>query len=353
MIEDIYIDEAGNTGQDLLNADQGAFVLASNNFPMQDLQRLAALFPEGDELHFAKLKGSEKGRSALVEFLNHDLITEKNIQCIAAHKEFIAVTHIVDRLIEPVLYDRNIDIYQHGENIWMSNYIYYAGQSSWRHFSFDKFLTSFMSMVRRKTGESIENFYHHADQLLADVPTEDKWLLSLIVESKNQIDHILLQIDKFALDVTLSSFYVLCDRWYKKTGKKLRIYQDDSKQITHYRDHIDFTTNLNIETQSVGFDDRTMVYPTQIHELKMVSSATILGVQISDLIASSMAFMYNNKNTKHITFVEAIKNSRLLDLSNNFAIWPSTAEAFLSKNFSGKGQNPLDFLATQFLAGKK
>lgn len=353
MIEDIYIDEAGNTGQDLLNSDQGAFVLASNNYSIDQQNVLAGIFSSNNELHFAALKGSQKGRDAIIQFINHPLICEEHIQCISAHKEFVAHTHIVDRLIEPVLYDRGYDIYRQGENIWMSNYIYYAGKSNtWQKDLLEKLLTEFMLMARSKTNESIVSFYKTASNLYNVVPARDRYLVTLILDSRELIVDILQHIDKFSLDVTLSSFYVICDRWHKKTFKRLRIFQDDSKQIAHFREHIDFTINMQIEKQQVGFDGREMTYPTQINELKMVSSKEMLGVQLSDLIASSIAFMYNNKNTKHSSFVEQIQNSRLLDLSNYFAIWPTTAEKLAEMKFTGTGENPLDFLAGKYLKKK-
>jgi len=50
---DIYIDEAGNTGADLLNAEQRAFVLASSCFSEAERAELTSLFPVKDELHFS------------------------------------------------------------------------------------------------------------------------------------------------------------------------------------------------------------------------------------------------------------------------------------------------------------
>jgi hypothetical protein len=353
-IEDIYIDEAGNTGQDLLNEDQKAFVLASNNFSNEQLLELSKALPKSDELHFVALKGSRNGRESLLKFLNHPLISEENIQCFAAHKEFVASIHIVDRLIEPVMYDVGIDIYRYAENINMSNVIFYFGKSGiWNSELFDTMLTSFMQMMRKKTSETIETFYSDAENLLRTIPSSDKTLMKLVMESRNQITSILESIDKFSLDVTLSGFYVICDLWHKRTGKRLRVFQDDSKQISHFREYIDFTVKIPMDKQEIGFDSRKMTFPSQIEELQMVSSENILGVQISDLIASSIAFMYSNKNPKHNELVNSIKASRLLNLTNNHTLWPSTIEQFEKIQRDGKGQNPLDFLATQLLKSRR
>jgi len=145
---------------------------------------------------------------------------------------------------------------------------------------------------------------------------------------------------------------MLCELWHRRAGTKLRIFQDDSKQISHYREYIDFTTQMKIEQQKVGFDDRSTTYPTQIEELNMVSSKNVAGVQVSDLIASTIAFMYNNKNSKHLDFFTKIQESKLINLENHYTIWPSNAEELLSRKMEGNGQNPLDFLVAQFLKVK-
>ena len=55
-METIYFDEAGNTGQDLLNKEQNAFVLASVHFNEKELRVFQEIFKSHNEIHFKKLK---------------------------------------------------------------------------------------------------------------------------------------------------------------------------------------------------------------------------------------------------------------------------------------------------------
>ena len=108
--------------------------------------------------------------------------------------------------------------------------------------------------------------------------------------------------------------------------------------------------DLNIETQEIGYGSRKMIFPTQINNLELVDSASYKSIQYADLIASTIAFMYNNKNPKQEPFVKEIQNSKLLKLSNYHTIWPSsdlTPGDLDMKDASG--QNMLDFLATQHI----
>src|SRR5690606_32332489 len=115
----------------LLNEDQKVFVLASNNFLPSETAILSSLFPDKSEIHFKKLKNSEEGRKAILEFINHPLITENNIHCSTVHKEYATVAQIVDQLIEPVLYKAGFDIYQYGQNIALTNFIIHFGNFFW------------------------------------------------------------------------------------------------------------------------------------------------------------------------------------------------------------------------------
>lgn len=347
---DIYIDEAGYTGQDLLNKEQVVFILSSNNFSVTELSELSAMFENNTELHFKKLKESEGGRQSIIKFLNHSLITEKNIVVSTIHKEFATVAQIVDQIIEPVYYDNDIDIYQYGQNVSITNFIIHFGTFFWDKGLYNAVLYSFIEMMRVKSKESISNFYSAAKKLYNSNKTKERKLLAPILASEAQIDFILENVNKFTIDVTLSAFYILCDLWYKKTGKKLNIYHDDSKQIEHQKQFIEFTKSLNIPQQEIGYGSRKMTFPTQIEKIELVNSKHYLGVQISDLIASSLGFMYSNKNEKQNRFVTEIQNSRLVQLTNYHTVWPSgeiTPEDLRMEK--GNGQNVLDFLADQMI----
>ncbi|MDP3470221.1 MAG: hypothetical protein Q8S11_17905 [Daejeonella sp.] len=201
---DIYIDEAGNTGQDLLNIDQVVFTLSSNNFSQTELLELSSLFDKNSELHFKKLKESENGRQSLIKFLNHPLITETNVLSSVTHKEFATVAQIVDQIMEPVYYDNNIDIYKFGQNISITNFIIHFGNFFWDKEIYKAMLHSFIEMMRLKNQSSISIFYTTAKKLYNSDKTRERKLLVPLLASEHQITDILKNVNKFTIDVTLS-----------------------------------------------------------------------------------------------------------------------------------------------------
>lgn len=344
---DIYFDEAGNTGQDLLNKDQPAFVLASNNFNPVEARELASLFKQDNELHFKKLKNSENGRRSIIKFLNHDLISEKNIICYISNKQYVAIAQIVDQLIETFYYEHNIDIYVYGYNIILTNSLYYLGNFNWEKPLFDEMLSSFVSMIRNKTEESIEIFYRTVGFLHQSIKDADeKTLIKPILGSKRFIGEILEAVEIYTLDVTLSTFLVICDDWFEKLNRRIDVFSDDSKQLNFYKEYIDFMKTHDEPAQKIGYGSRTRTFPSQINSVNLVTSNNHLSVQLSDLIASSLAFIYNNTNIKHEKFVTEIKNSKLLSLENFRVLMPQPK--FTPKDLDmedASGVSSVDFIA--------
>ena len=69
-------------------------------------------------------------------------------------------------------------------------------------------------------------------------------------------------------------------------------------------------------------------------------------VQFADLVASAIAFVYNNQNDRQIPFVEEIKRSELFNLKNFHTLWPEPKITPEDLDMTdGNGVNVLDFLA--------
>ncbi|MEL1252168.1 DUF3800 domain-containing protein [Flavobacterium sp. DGU38] len=346
----IYFDESGNTGQDMLNQDQKVFVLASVSFNNEELEELEKIFGVQGEMHFKKLRKSIEGRKKILQFLNHEYITESRVMFSSVHKEFNVCGQITDQLIETAMHHRGHDIYVKANNIFYMNYLFYFGNFFWDGELYMDLIKYFVEMIRTKTQESIESFYETVAKLLDSV--EEKSVLEPVLESRKYIDEILDSTDKYTIDVTFSTFLVLCDRWYKFHNSPIDVKLDVSKQISHYSDYLDHTRQLaesGADKTQIGYDERVTIFPPQIGDLQMVDSKDEFGVQCADLIASAITFMYNNEEGNNAPFAKEIQKTKLLDLSNAFVIWPSDSESLNAmRSLDQGGINPNDFLAEYF-----
>lgn len=346
----IYFDEAGNTGQDMLNQDQKVFVLASVNYDDKAQNEIKSIFNVDGEIHFKQLKNSDAGRRKILAFLNSPWIKEDHIILYYANKEFATCGQIVNLLIETVFHHKGYDLYLHGRHIAYTNWIFYFGNFYWNKHLFNIFLEAFVAMIRNKDAVSISNFYTITEELYYQM--DEKEILEPVRKSKSHIEEVLGAVDQFSIDVTFSTFLVLCDKWAKQIKDKIDVRFDQSKQIVHYNRYIEKTLELapkTSKTTEIGYDNRTMSFPHQISSVELVNSTDEMGVQCADLIASSIAFAYNNEEGKMEKFSKQIKESKLFQLSNAQSLWPTDDVSPKALGLEkGEGINPLDFLVHNF-----
>lgn len=348
----IYFDEAGNSGQNLLDTNQPVFVIASHNFSEEEVRKIIKpIESSGEELHFNKIRKFKKQQEQVIKSLNHRLITSKRVKMVYYDKRFALIAHLVDQLIETSFYHRGIDLYKKGLNISYANSIYYLGENIWNKDLNEKFLENFQKMIREKSKESIETFYLSANLLHNSVKGYEKEILEPVLVSELYINSILESIRKYSIDLTLPSITLLSDSWFKEIGKTFEIVHDDSKQVEFWKNFISYLSKGN-EKVEVGYDYRKMTYPLAINSVNLASSKKIIQIQLADIIASSLAYcvkkIHIEKELEN-EFAKNILNSSIGRIKAH-PIMPSdklTPKQLKTQN--DKGINPLDYLAFKAL----
>lgn len=357
--ETIYFDESGNTGDNLLDKGQPIFALVSHNYNENEISELLLPLESvsgADELHFKSLKKYGKSRKLVLDLLNHPLICNGRIFHYHADKAFMVVIHIVDRLIEPVLYNQGIDIYKGGTNLSTSNMIYILGKSQWNKSLFENVCVNFVNCFRNVNKENFDQFYESVYQLSRDVTANRKdgiEFLNFIMMSRMHLMEIIQSVGKYTLDATISCFVMHCDFWAKKLESPFDVITDDSKQINYWEDMIDFLTK-SLPNKEVGFGSRTMKFPLLINSLKCKGSTEVKGIQLADILASAITYAFNKRHSGQMDeFAEEIFKSRLATEVDGNRMSPTeyvTPEEL--DMLDDSGVNILDFLADNAIDGE-
>jgi hypothetical protein len=128
----LFIDESGYTGPDLVNRDQPVFVRASTVLTGEEANELiTTCFPSqktGRELKHSRLSWTKKGRAELIEFFNR--VPKEKIGFFCVHKEFTLWAYLSDFWLEPMAYADGINLYDQGANIALANMSYIVGSSA-------------------------------------------------------------------------------------------------------------------------------------------------------------------------------------------------------------------------------
>lgn len=345
----VYFDEAGNTGSNLLDKDQPTYLLLSHNFSEAEVKEILAPLLEinkADELHFKQLKKYSRSRKAIINCINHPLIEKERVFQYLAHKEFMVVIQIVDRLIEHVFHKKGIDIYKGGLNISTANILYIMGKNVWDKKLFGDMCSKFVVWMRTKEKEDGIAFYEAVQKLYKTLKhKKDKQLVAFILDSLPHVNEILPAVGKYTLDATLSCFNSHCHHWADVYKEPFDVIVDNSKQIEYWEDMIKFLTEA-LPAQEVGYGSRKHKYPLLIKSLKMQSSESSLQIQLADIFGSALNFCYGKIASGKINeFAEAINASLLLKTSRS-VMWPGTEMTPEELDMVDEtGVNPLDFIA--------
>jgi hypothetical protein len=111
-VMDVFLDEAGYTGSDLINEDQPVFILASTI--VDALEARALLDSHFDkpqpEVKYVKRAKSHRGRSQILEFLRALKVDCRRVAFFSFHKEYLLLTNLIDFWLEPMMFEDGVNL---------------------------------------------------------------------------------------------------------------------------------------------------------------------------------------------------------------------------------------------------
>jgi len=288
----IAFDEAGNTGENLLDSQQKIYSLASVLYNESETNQLLSIFTtKSNEIHFVNLR--RRYKEQLIEFLNHDLIDNTKVKYSISDKNFELIARLVDYLIEPVFYDNGINMYKDNMHINTCIMLYGLSKTEKIGVKINNLLFLFQKMIRTKLKSDIKNFYDFAKSIQKEHKNDS--LIDSINESQNQILSIIESINKYSIDPALPALLSLSNLWYYELKKGFNVIHDNSKQIDYWKELIAFFSNKDLvdEKELSGMFGRSIKFPFQINQLELADSKSIRQIQVADVIASSLSYAFN------------------------------------------------------------
>ena len=343
QIQNIYLDESGHTGGNLLDAAQPVFVYAA--IAMDDSQA-SSLHSEAKarfRIGSAELKGSnlvkrQHGRAAV------SWILEKTIQSakvMVVHKEYGLACKFFEYILEPVLANRNSLFYAIGFHKFVAMVLYLnarAGHSYARHI-----LEDFQCMMRTTDVRILESLLSAIDFKVGDGdPMTDILTIALCNQEriKKEINTLkgMGTASGWSLELSSTSVNWLLASWGEHFDA-LRVYCDQSKPIA--ADLEMFANFIGRRDKAyIGRDDQ--ISPSIVYNLSepihLVDSKQFPGVQIADVWASALVYALNHSEesisqqwleiAKHAVSNEMFPD---LDLVNTELLGPNVNLAVLKE----------------------
>lgn len=322
----MFLDEAGYTGPDLVNAQQPVYVLASTTLSedaAKDL--LSACFRhnhESRELKHSRLSRTRAWRAEMLEFARR--VPADSIAYFAVHKEFASLAFLIDFWLEPMAYRDGINLYENGANIALSNVSYITLRATLGVDGCRELLRKFQVMTRDRTPFAYNSFWDSFLDATRRHPLVDQALGGLIAAEQRLGWQHLLDLPAHLLDVGDYGILDTVVHWRKRLPQCFfRLVHDRSKMIERNRERwLTILVPTNPKAL-VGSDRRTIEFPLPVQDLAVADSQDSAGLQVADLVAGASSAVWRARVLNEWTdYTRALMDSGLIGAAAG-GIWPT------------------------------
>lgn len=342
----IYCDEAGNTGEKLLDSDQPHFVLASNDYSIEEAEALLlhVASPQGGEPKFTTLKKTGAGVQRLTKLISDPRLNETRIVIVVFHKKYLVYTKLVDLITETVMHEMGHDLYKDGANIAMANLLYFCTPTFCGLEETNEMLEAFIDMIRFKESKHIEGYFQAGNKLLKACKDQEFQETLNPFFSRHVFPIWFPSIGKLALEPAVPALFNQIVEWGRRKSERFEVIHDQSKPVLASEEIFRrMLAGPEEISKTVGYDRRKFQFPLRANSLAQGDSKIHPQIQLADtcagLIAHYLKMRSLGKSDEIVTLVEQMN---CLKWVVN-AVLPSqdiTPEQ-LGTN-SGGGSNPID-----------
>ena len=360
----IFFDESGNTGRQLADADQPIFVLGSSDFSDEECRQLLEPLrsKQAAEIHFKRLRKTAKGQDRIIELIQSDLINENRFKSWVVHKHFMLLTKVMDDLLEPFLrFELNHNFYENGQNIALSNMLFFVLPHAIGEDYRDKFLELYYQMCEEKSEASINAFYHHTYTAQARSRQSSFNLdsqFNMLMATRLKIHEILAGLPRHTFNPAIPAFFSLCVYWGRKHSS-FDANCDDSEPLERQADFFSILAKIREGDQpdtQIGFGQSKIELPLKLRNLKFSRSHNFDGIQLVDVITSALSYFLTKqiKNDMEDEFYKKLEATGKLERLITGSLWPSAdvTPHELGREGDERGHNPADAI-TDFVSEQR
>lgn len=298
MVKNVYFDESGFTGNNLLSKDQPFFSYAAVITDEEESKQFVDYIIQKYSIAAGELKGStlvnsKRLQPAVDEILNH---FRGRMRVVVNEKKYALSGKFFEYIFEPVLAAKSSIFYNLKFHLFISNIMYFSliakdEYSELLHSRFEDFsrgkilVNSFIEpVIGTKNSE-----------IMMDIHDFAKHNISIIEEEYEGLEGT--GFDKWLLDLTTTSLYnLLCDM--SSRFGTLRAICDSSKPlITHQESFNEMIGNDEIVFET--YNNKKVPITFKLSEPIILSDSKVThGIQITDVIAAASIYVLNKKKSK-------------------------------------------------------
>lgn len=297
-MHDLYIDESGYTGVELLDPEQPFQVLAGLMLSADEAIRLKSEFfsaVRAPELKFSLLARRPIHQERVLRFLAGVSAQSEAVMLSVSLKRYALVGKIVDTFVESAMHLDGLDAYERGYNIALTNMLFYTLPPICGKEFTDDLLVRFQRFMREPTRRTYKECY----EKLFGFQFPDDWIkvLGPLQASLARLgpDGAIYHA-RGSLEYAWACAYILVGQFSSKSSEPFRVIHDASTSMSDRRFHWNAMMRPDVRPATVGYDRRKYTLPFKVSETIIGRSHEWAGLQLADVLAGAVNMVYRSQN---------------------------------------------------------
>lgn len=327
-IRNLYFDEAGFTGYNLLDPIQPVFAIASADITEDEAESvLKDSFPRyrADEYKFKNIWGSSN-QNGFLQFAEHLANISDRMFIYMADKRFTVLTKIVDFLIEPSVTAAGYDFYSDGFCWKYANYIHYGMTNYARPEMLARLLSIYQTFSRTPSRGNLAALQKQLRSMAEGAGQPNQIFLEQMAFGAEHFEAY-HDLDGFrgSDDLQFTTMLAIVSYWRQQFDDDFAVFHDDSSNFLRRRDMWEKVTSPKVPPQFHGSGDGSFIrYPLRVISTTPLNSRVSFSIQVCDLLAG-LATKHFSTHTEGADreFMDRVISAGLMNITYN-GLRPST-----------------------------
>lgn len=322
-IKNLYFDESGFTGYNLLDAQQPVFVIASCDLaPEASGRLLQSVFPryQAAEFKFSNIWRSNN-RARLVEFGRECAALADNVFFWRTDKRFAVLTKVIDFLIEPYIHAAGYDFYADGFCWKYCNYVHYGLVEFGEPALYDSLIRLYQTFSRNPNRQTLQEL----QQLLRIMANSLDEPIQIFFEQMAMGAGLFEEyhdLDTFSGsdELYVTTMLAIIGHWRRQTDDDLAVFHDTTAHFFRHRPMWETITSPDVPAQVHRAGDGTdIVFPLRVTSTTAVDSENCRAIQLCDVLAglSTKVFSHDQLPDEEQRLIRDVIEAGFGEMSSN------------------------------------
>jgi len=299
-IQEIYCDESGYTGNNLLDMQTPYFTYAAIAVNHEEAKEFVARVIQdyrlqGNELKFRNLNKHSQGKQIITNILK---TFDGRIKVVINHKKYNLACKFFEYIFEPTISEKNYLFYNIKFNNFIANLLYEEFESKTQYA--EEIFEDFYNLMTKQNDNDL--FYMFSSIKLTDISLLIEKIQQFCVYNRTSINKELESLKgsstgKWILDLSFSSLNSLLAEWGTQYDQ-LKVFCDNSVPLQEQSEILDAFIGIKDKIYiNLAGQEHSINY-NLADSIKMFDSLSYPGIQIADIASGVFAFVFKENQQK-------------------------------------------------------